>query len=410
MQNRVVVTGLGVVSPTGTGWKEFWQGLLEGRSGISSIDAFDTSDYPTHSGGEIKNASLEDHVPLRRPEHAGRASRFALAATKLAIDDAGLSSAEMSGKTVGVCLGAGIGAAQTVEEFDELVILDRRTKLDRDLLCQVPAHAISYAVARALDLKGPNFMFSTACTSGNIAIGYGYDLIRLGKADVIISGASDTLSEIAFAGFSRLSVMAPTKCQPFDKNRTGMMLADGAGILVLESPEHAKERNASVYAEILGYGLSCDAQHMTTPSVEGMSACMRNALRAAGIGPDDVDYICAHGTGTLVGDKTECAAIRKVFAASGRRTPTSSIKSMLGHSMGAASALEAVACALAVRDDVIPPTTNVTVIDPDCDIDCVPNQARRQTVNIAMSNASAFGGNNASLVVGKFVGGEGHAG
>ncbi len=231
----------------------------------------------------------------------------------------------------------------------------RNQLLAKNLILQVPTHSTSAAIAREFNFLGPNMMFSTACAAGNYAIGYGFDLIRLGKADVMVVGGSDPFSKVAFTGFNQLSAVAPEKCQPFDKNRRGMMVAEGAGILVLESLESALNRDAHIYAEILGYGLSCDANHMTQPSVEGMSSCMKRAMSAAGVGKEDVDYISAHGTGTLANDRTECAAIKDVFGEAYRNIPVSSIKSMLGHTMGAASSLEAVVCALAVENNILPP-------------------------------------------------------
>jgi 3-oxoacyl-[acyl-carrier-protein] synthase II len=246
-------------------------------------------------------------------------------------------------------------------------------------------------------------MVSTACAAGNYAIATAFDLIRLNRADVMIAGASDGISRIEYTGFNQFSAVAPEKCQPFDKNRKGMMLAEGAGMLVLESLENAVKRKAPIYAEIAGYGLSCDAHHMTNASVDGITECMRKAMREARISPEDVDYISAHGTGTLANDRAECAAIKEVFGALYKKIPMSSIKSMLGHTMGAASALEAIVCALAAANNIIPPTINFETPDPECDIDCVPNDARKHTVNIALNNSYAFGGNNASLVLKKFT-------
>jgi 3-oxoacyl-[acyl-carrier-protein] synthase II len=246
-------------------------------------------------------------------------------------------------------------------------------------------------------------MFSTACAAGNYAIGYGFDLIKQGRADIVLAGGSEPLSKVAFTGFNQFSAVAPERCQPFDKNRKGMIVAEGAGILVVESLERALNRNAPIYAEILGYGLSCDAYHMTKASVEGLAACMKKAIREAGISHKEVDYISAHGTGTVANDRNECAAIREVFGSDYQKIPVSSIKSMLGHTMGAASALEALACSLVVKYDMIPPTINFETPDPECDIDCVPNTARKHTVSIALNNSYAFGGNNASLVLKKYT-------
>jgi 3-oxoacyl-[acyl-carrier-protein] synthase II len=255
-------------------------------------------------------------------------------------------------------------------------------------------------VALELKVRGPNLIFTTACAAGNYAIGYGFDLIKLGKADVVIAGGSDAFSYLAFTGFNQVRVVAPEKCQPFDKNRKGMLVGEGSGVMILETFDSALKRDAPIYAEILGYGLSCDAFHMTNPQVDGVVQCMRNALKEADILPDDVDYISAHGTGTRYNDKTESAAINQVFG--GRKVAVSSIKSMLGHTMGAASAIEAIVCCLVVKNDIIPPTINYETPDPECDIDCVPNTARKQRVNIALNNGFAFGGNNACLVVKKW--------
>jgi 3-oxoacyl-[acyl-carrier-protein] synthase II len=256
-------------------------------------------------------------------------------------------------------------------------------------------------MAREFSMCGPNLMFSTACAAGNYAIGYGSDLIRLGKADVILAGGAEPLSKVAFTGFNQFSAVAPDMCRPFDKNRKGMMVAEGAGLVVLESLENALRRKKQIYAEVLGYGLSCDAFHMTTSSTEGIVSCMTNAMKNTGVTRDQVDYISAHGTGTLTNDRNESAAIKEVFGALSSKIPASSIKSMLGHTMGAASAIEAITCALVVKNDMIPPTINYVTNDPECDIDCVPNQSRKQIVTIAFNNSYAFGGNNACLVLKK---------
>ncbi|MEK6528687.1 MAG: beta-ketoacyl-[acyl-carrier-protein] synthase family protein, partial [Nitrospirota bacterium] len=258
---------------------------------------------------------------------------------------------------------------------------------------------------------GPNYLIPTACAAGNYAIGYGADLIRAGDIDYAVAGGADSFSKFAFSGFHRLYAMASEKCQPFDKNRKGMIVGEGAGILLLESLDSALKRKADIYAEILGYGISCDAFHITTPHMAGIEKAILKALKDAGVEKEEVDYICSHGTGTPNNDKAECSAIKNVFSASadslGRKEqyktiPVSSIKSMLGHPMGAASAIEAIACCLAVKEDIIPPTINFETADPECDIDCVPNKARRKRVKVALNNGFAFGGNNSCLVVKKF--------
>lgn len=241
-------------------------------------------------------------------------------------------------------------------------------------------------------------MIPTACSAGNYAISYAADLLRSGKADVMVAGGADPFSRIAFTGFSRLFALAPEKCQPFDKNRQGTLVGEGAGVLILEPLESARARNATIYAEVLGYGLSCDGHHMTIPETEGIRRVMRRALEDSDIKPEDVDYISAHGTGTPANDRAECAAIHDVFGSYADTLPVSSIKSMLGHTMGAASALEAIACVLAVFHDQVPPTINFETPDPECDVDCVPNSSRYHQTRIALNNSFAFGGNNASIV------------
>ena len=403
MNKRVVITGLGVVSSIGIGWEPFWENLLQGTSGISPVTSFDTSGHFTHNGGEIRNFRADEYISPATLKILSRSSQFAITAAKLALKDADLSPEMLAEMVVGTCIGTTMGSVQTSEIINQFMVIEGRMDFGNDLICQVPTHSTPAAVSREFTLTGPNLMFSTACAAGNYAIGYGFDLIRLGRADLVLAGGSDPFSRVAFTGFNQFGAVAPEKCQPFDKNRRGMMVAEGAGILIIESLEHAIRRNARIYAEILGYGLSCDAHHMTLPSVEGVTRCMLQALRQAGTGIHEIDYISAHGTGTLANDKTECAAIRDVFGPRTQRIPVSSIKSMLGHTMGAASALEAIACSLTVKNNMIPPTINYETPDPECDIDCVPNQAREQEVNIALNNSYAFGGNNASLVLRKFI-------
>ncbi len=403
MSKRVVITGLGVISSIGIGWEEFWQNLLQGKSGISPISSFDTSNQFTHNGGEVKNFKPEEFIPRDEMNTLSRASQFGLAAAKLAIKDANLSTSEISDMRAGACVGTTMGSVQTCEIINEIIVLQGRTDFDNALLYQVPTHSASSAIAKEFGIRGPNMMFSAACAAGNYAIGYAFDLIRFGRTDIVITGGCEPLSKVAFTGFNQFSAVAPERCRPFDKNRRGMMVAEGAGLMVLESLENALRRKTKIYAEVLGYGLSCDAYHMTTSSVEGIVACMKKAMKETGITVGQVDYISAHGTGTLTNDRNESAAIKEVFGHHYTKIPVSSIKSMLGHTMGAASAIEAIACALAVKNDAIPPTINYETPDSECDIDCVPNQARRHPVTIALNNSYAFGGNNACLVLKKFI-------
>jgi 3-oxoacyl-[acyl-carrier-protein] synthase II len=402
MNRRVVVTGLGVVSSIGDGWQRFWDSLLEGKSGISPVSSFDASGQFTRNAGEIRDFRPEKFVQRDKLSSLSRSSQLGLAAAELAVADAGIPPGTVPDKRIGVCIGTTMGSVQTVEIIDELLLQGREEACGAELLSKVPTHSTPAAISRAFKLRGPNMMFSTACAAGNYAIGYGFDLIKSGRTDVILAGGADPLSKVAFTGFNQFSAVAPERCQPFDKNRKGMIPAEGAGMLVLESLESAIRRKARIFAEILGYGLSCDAYHMTTASVEGLSECMKKAMQEAGISRDEVSYISAHGTGTVANDRNECAAIREVFGSGYQNVPVSSIKSMLGHTMGAASALEAIACALAVKNDMLPPTINFETPDPECDVDCVPNVARSYVVNIALNNSYAFGGNNASVVFKKY--------
>lgn len=401
MEKRIVITGLGVVSPIGIGKNTFWRNLVKGKSGISKVEAFDTSMYQSRYGGEIKNFRPEEFINKKKLKFLGRASQFAIAATKLALEDAGLNADILSKSKISVCMGTTMGEIQPIESLNKaLVNKEQYENLDKYLTFQSPVNNIPMDVAIQFKLKGRSRIFTTACAAGNYAISYGFDLLNLEEADFVVAGGSDALSRISYTGFDRVNAIAPKKCQPFDKNRKGMIPGEGSGALILETLESAQKRNAHIYAEILGCGFSCDAHHMTHPLVEGIAECLENALRLSNIKTGDVDYICTHGTGTDLNDKAECAAINKVF--NGKKIAVTSCKSMLGHTMGAASAIEAIACCLAIKDNIIPPTINYETPDPECDIDCVPNKARKQVVNIALNNGFAFGGNYACLVLKKF--------
>lgn len=400
MKKRIVVTGLGAVSSIGIGKDAFWRNLIEGKSGISKVESFDTTDQPTHNGGEIKNFKTQNFIHPRKIPLMGRASHLGIAAAKLALSDAGFDSANIPYHTAAVVIGTTMGEIAELEAMDKCWIKDGYEKVASRPVLRYSPNNIPANIAAEFNFTGPNIIFSTACAAGNYAVGYGYDLLSLGKADAAIAGGVDGFSYISFTGFNQLAAVAPERCQPFDKNRKGMMPGEGAGMLVLETQGSANARGARIYAEILGYGLSCDAFHMTNPQADGIAGCMIKALKEAQITPGDVDYISAHGTGTRHNDRTECAAINRVFG--GRRIPVSSIKSMLGHTMGAATALEAIACCCAVQEDIVPPTINFETPDPECDVDCVPNASRAMPVRIALNNGFAFGGNNSCLVLGKY--------
>ena len=396
---RVVVTGLGVVSSIGIGWQAFWDSLLAGRSGIRPIQYLDTSDYPTHFGGEVVGFDPLQFMPEQTAQRVGRGAQFAIAATRMALEDAGLLN-QLSNLRIGVCLGTTMADIQSLESINETWVSEGEKRISSFQITKYPGCTISANLANYFGFFGPNLMIPTACAAGNYALSYAVDLLRTGRVDVMVAGGVDPFSRIAFTGFNRIFAVAPEKCQPFDKNRQGTLIGEGAGILVLERYDDAKVRDTKPYAEVLGYGLSCDGHHMTIPQHDGVARVMRNALRDADISPEDVDYISAHGTGTPANDKTECAAIREVFGSHTDHMPVSSIKSMLGHTMGAASALEAIAGIAAIDQSQIPPTINHQEDDPECPIDCVPNHSRVHTSRIILNNSFAFGGNNACVVMG----------
>ena len=408
---RVVVTGLGVVSSIGLGWQQFWASLLAGRSGIHPIRYIDTTDYPTHCGGEIDDFEPGQFMPERVWRQLGRGTQFALAATKMALEDAGLPAAPREAATedlddapcIGMCLGTTMADIQALEEIDATWVTAGPREIGGRLIRQYPSCCMSANVAKHFGFLGPNLMIPTACAAGNYALAHASDLLRLGQADVMVAGGAEPFSRIIFTGFNRLMAIASERCQPFDKHRKGLIAGEGAGILVLERLDDARARGATIYGELLGYGMSCDGGHMTIPNVDGLTQVLRNALEHAGLAPDDVDYISAHGTGTPANDRAECAAIHAALGAHASRVPVSSIKSMLGHTMGAASALEAIACVLSVRFDHLPPTMNYEVPDPECDIDCVPNASRPHRTRVALNNSFAFGGNNACVAFRKFA-------
>ncbi len=400
-ERRVVVTGLGVVSSVGIGKENFWEAITNGKSGISEVSSFDTSEHRCHYAGEIKNFNPEDFIPKRKLPFLGRTSQLSIAATSLALQDANFSSKKINGDRTGIFIGTTMGE-KPLEEAIDTWIMAGIEEISKTKILQSSANNIPANIGLYFKLGGPNYLIPTACAAGNYAIGYGFDYIKRGDLDYAIVGGADAFSKLAFTGFQRIYAMARDKCRPFDKNRKGMLVGEGAAILFLESLDSALHRKADIYAEVPGYGISCDAYHMTASKAEGIEKAMLKALKYARINKDEVDYINAHGTGTPGNDKTECSAIKKLFKDRYKSIPVSSIKSMLGHPMGAASAIEALTCCLTVKENVIPPTINFETPDPACDIDCVPNKARVKRVNIALNNGFAFGGNNSCLVVKKF--------
>lgn len=398
MKRRVVVTGLGVISSIGIGKDEFWKNLIAGKSGISDISEFYSSSYTLHRGGAVKDFRAAKDMSNKM----SRASLFAIETTRQALRDAGLSNSFANKKRIGFICGTTNGESHILEEIDRIWLEKGENEIWDKTIAKYTVDSIGRNISSYFNGISFYNVIPTACAAGNYSIGYAYDLIKGNKIDMAIAGGVDPLTRYTFAGFGRLFAMAPKKCQPFDKNRKGMMIGEGAALLILEALESAKERRAKIYAEIMGYGLSCDADHMTVPNVKGIIKAMERAIKNSGIRKEDVGYISAHGTGTLMNDKTECQAIKKVFGDLANKLCVSSIKSMLGHAMGAASAIEAASCCLAVKNNIIPPTINYETPDPECDIDHVPNKVRKTEVRVALNNSFAFGGNNACLVIKKF--------
>jgi len=396
---RVAITGLGVITPIGSGRQRFWDALLGGVSGIGPVVSFDTSAFPVHIGAEVHDFVPEMHLRHINPATVGRTSQLAAAAARMALADAGVDVTHLDPKRTGVSMGTTSGEPLFVERYNDVRKAEGEGAIPADILPRYPCHVIPTHVAIEIGARGPALMIPTACAAGNYAIGYGYDLIRTGRADIVLAGGADAFSRITYMGFSRLGAIAPARCQPFDKNRKGMVPGEGAAILVLEALPAARARGAKVYAEVRGYGVSCDSHHMTAAHPEGDGAvrAMAAALEESGHSAEEVDYISAHGTGTPTNDRVESLAVRALFGKRASSVPMSSIKSMLGHTMGAASAIEAAACALALDTGWVPPTTNYEEADPDCDLDYVPNQARKIDPQLLLNNAYAFGGNNASL-------------
>ncbi len=404
MPRRVVVSGIGVITAIGEGRDPFWIALLDGRCGVSPVRRFDTSCYSVHNGAEIHTFDPGRYVRRLRWTRTGRASQFAIAASRLALEDAAMDPLAANRGRMGVSVGTTSGEPQFIEALNDALMAGRPQAVDGNFVRDYPSHVLAAHVAAEFGLRGAAVTIATACAAGNGALAYAFDAIRSGAVDAMLAGGTDAFSRITYAGFARLGAIAPDRCQPFDSGRKGIIPGEGAAMLLLESQERAAARGARVYAEIGGVGFSCDAHHMTSghPAADGAVRAMQMALASADVQPEDVSYISAHGTGTLVNDRLETLAIKRTFGSAAYRIPISSIKSMLGHAMGAASAIEAAACALAVHTDCVPPTIGLEQPDPACDLDYVPNITRKHRVAVALNNAYAFGGNNSCLLLHKY--------
>jgi 3-oxoacyl-[acyl-carrier-protein] synthase II len=393
-EERVVVTGLGPVSSIGIGIDAFAAALRAGRSGVSRIASFDPTGFPVEYAGEVHD--FEPRRLLRRLDPAvwGRSAQLAAAAARLALADADLDPASIPAHRIGAVVGTTSGESQVIDALAAQIVADGPTGMAPHLLEQLPAGRLAEAVSTELGLGGETLTLTTACSASNYAIGYGYDCLVAGEADVMLAGGADSVCRWAHAGFFRLGALAERACRPFDRDRAGILTAEGGAALVLETLAHARSRGARVYAEVLGYGLNCDAHHPVAPDAASIAECMRLAHDNAAVEPADIDYICAHGTGTPSNDLAEAQAVHAIFG--DRPPPISSIKSMIGHAMGAASGFGAIASILAITEGFLPPTINWANPDPAMPwLDPVPNEARAARVQVVQNNGYAFGGNNA---------------
>ncbi len=408
VDRRVVVTGLGVVSPLGIGADRFWNAMMEGRSGVGRITAWDPTGLETQIAAEVRDFDPTDFMDRKEARRNDRFVLFAYAAARMALEDSGLAITPSNATRVGVLIGSGIGGAITWEEQTRILETKGPRRVSPFFIPNVIMNMASGVVSILTGAKGPNSSVVTACASGGNAIGDAMRIIQRGDADAMIAGGTEAaITRLSVAGFCAMKAMStrnddPARAvRPFDATRDGFVMGEGAGVVVLEALEHAERRGARIYAELVGYGMSGDAYHITQPDPEGDGAArsMRNALADAGMAPEEVDYINAHGTSTPYNDRLETLAIKKVFGAHARRLAVSSTKSMMGHLLGAAGGVEFIACVLAITRGAIPPTINYEHPDPECDLDYVPNRPREARINTAMSNAFGFGGHNAILIV-----------
>lgn len=412
-KRRVVVTGLGIVSSLGNSIDEFWSGLLAGRSGIGNVTRFDASAYTCQVGAEVKDFNPADFMDPKEARRNDRYTQFAVAGTRLALADANLDTSSLDPTRVGVLIGSGIGGMETIEK-QSFALFDRGPrKVSPFMIPALIANMASGVVAIELNARGPNFGVVSACATGSHSIGESCQMIKDGRADVMIAGGSEAaITRLGYAGFCSMKAMStgynetPEKSsRPFDLNRDGFVMGEGAGILILESEESAKARGAKIYCELAGYSATCDAHHITMPDPEGkgLAEALTGALKDGGIAADEVDYINAHGTSTKYNDKFETVSVKQVFGEHSQKLLMSSTKSMTGHLLGAAGGIEAAVCCKVIETGMVPPTINYEDPDPDCDLDCVPNQAVEAKVDIALSNNLGFGGHNTTIAFRRYA-------
>jgi 3-oxoacyl-[acyl-carrier-protein] synthase II len=411
---RIAVTGIGLIAPTGVGRNRVWEALAEGRSGISRIEDFDTSNLKTNIAGVCREFRGEEFFDEREMSRLDRVSQMAIAATEMATREAGLTNGQLDSYDAGVYLGTGFGGQGSIEEFCGAFFSNGKGRRSAIAIPKSMYNASSSNIAIRFKTRGPNITVTTACSSGANAIGQAFHLIRYGHADRMIAGGADApITPVVMDAWKEMRVLSTKNdpperaCKPFSANRDGFVLAEGAGIVVLEDLEKAVERGAHIYAEVIGYGSTADASHITCPDPDGEAHAMTRALKDAGVRPDEIDYINAHGTATKLNDASETEAIKRVFGSRSYEIPINSIKSMLGHSMGAAGAIEFISTVLAIEHQLVPPTINYEESDPQCDLDYVTEGAREfgssRPLRTAISNSFGFGGNNAVLVVRAYV-------
>lgn len=413
MENRVVITGLGAIAPTGNDVKEFWENIKEGLCGIEIINAddyFDTSDFNVHIAGTVKNFDAGEYIGKKDAKRMDRFTHLAIKAADEAIEDSQIKMEELDSTRVGIIVGSGIGGNATIEEQVGNLITKGPRRVSPFYIPSSIINSVAGTLSMRYGAKGISASVVTACASGSSAIGDAFRQIKHGYMDIILAGGTEAaILPSSIAGFSNLKALSTTEDPknasiPFDKNRNGFVMGEGAGILVLESLESAQKRNAKIYAELVGYGATSDAYHITAPSPDGEGAAraMEVAINEAKINKNEVGYINAHGTSTPINDKTETKAVKLCFGEDAKNIPVSSTKGMTGHLLGAAGAIEAIICVKALQDNFVPATIGLTTPDEECDLDYVPNQGRHQTVNYAMSNSLGFGGHNVSLLLKKW--------
>jgi 3-oxoacyl-[acyl-carrier-protein] synthase II len=411
MKRRVVITGLGVLTPLGIGVEKSWQALCQGKSGIGMITRFDATDFGTRIAGEVRDFNPQDFMRRKLVQRTDRFIQFAIAASQMAMEDSKLTVNSSNADRIGVSVGTALGGMESIGKNHQLLLQGFRHQISPFFIPCFMANMASCQVAMQFSAKGPNMCPVTACAAGTHAIGDAFRIIQRGEADAMIAGGAEAdISPILLAGLDALKVMStrnenPEKAsRPFDRDRDGFIIAEGSGVIILEELEFALDRGAKIYAEVLGYGLNSDAYHITSPDPEGkgIATCIGTALNDADISADEIDYINAHGTSTYLGDLSETRALKSVFQGCASNIPISANKSMIGHLWGAAGAVEAIFCVLTITQGIMPPTINYETPDPECDLDYIPNVAREAKVRVALSNSFAFGGMNATLVFSRF--------